>query len=960
MPDDHREGGYGSRSGRRRRAEDETPDLDQPSRRRRSLDDGGGTSVSDLLAKHGGTSDKLPRPAPPPAPQHDFAPPPMPPVPPMPPRDAAPPMPPRDAPPPMPPRSAPVRPPRAPMPPQGRPQEDLGQPSGGRMPPPMDQPSGGRMPPPADQPSGGRMPPPMDQPSGGRMPPPMDQPSGGRMPPPRDLGQPSGGRMPPPDNGGRMPPRDIAQPTGGRMPPPGDLAQPTGGRMPPPRDLGQPSGGRMPPPRPPRGRPQGGPPGAPQQGGPQQGGPQQGGPQGGPPPVDPPTGGGFAALDEPVAPAGGRPGPPQGGRPPRPPQGARPGNRPPAPPVPPTPPVQPAEPVDGEMDDKRRKIDATLSRFSAVHDEMAEIEEAERERRGKLTQFIRIGGKDKDKTDKPADKPDPAEQTQLVERPGSVDVPTMGVPYHELVDEDEDEPPREAAHASAPPADEDPDALRRRRLVLVGKALVVAVAAVVLVATGIGWAGKQWINGQIREVSALDPNSDQIQDKDKQYGAENFLMIGSDTRAGATAEDGVGDEKISGGARADTVMVAHVPADRKRVVIMSFPRDMDVTIPACEGWDAKTGKYTGKTEPARKNQKLNAAYAVGGPKCITKLVLQLSGLNINHFVGIDFHGFKAMVNAVKGVEVCVPKPLIDEELGAVITQTGRQTISGDTALSYVRIRKVKGQAQSDYERIERQQRFLSSLLRKVMSQQVLTSPTQLQDFVKAFASSTYGENIGIDQMLTLGTSLQGLEAGRVTFVQVPVRTVELAPKKYREEFREKDAKALFQAIINGTPLPQEKPAGGAANQNPMPQAQNNPPVDLSPAALVDPKTVKIQVLNGSDKAGNAAKAVTGLEGLGFSVVKKGTSPAPSNKTVIRFADERRDAARTLAAAVPGATLTPDPSMGGAIQLILGPEFDGKVVKPSGGGGGTSTPGQTPTSKLPGDLSTVNGADNSCT
>ncbi|WP_308300943.1 MULTISPECIES: LCP family protein [unclassified Crossiella] len=924
MPDDHREGGYGSRSGRRRRAEDDTPDLDQPSRRRRSLDDGGGTSVSDLLAKHGGTSDKLPRPAPPPPPSRDLSPPPLPPVPPMPPRESAPPP---MAPPPMPPRDLP---PREPMPPRDA--------------PPM-----------APRPA-----------------PPRGQPPRPPMPPQGDLG-----RMPSGEHG-RMPGGDPGQPLRPPMPPQGELNQPSGGQLPPPRSA---------PPRPPRGRPQGGPPpGAP--------------PQGAPPPLDQPSSGGFAALDEPSRPPGPPPGarpggPPPGnrpmrpggpmdqpsrpampmerpgidqpsrpampaGQPPRPPQGApppppqggpppagaRPGNRPPAKPVEPV--------VDGEMDDKRRKIDATLSRFSAVHDEMAEIEEAERERRGKLTQFIRIGGKDKG--DKPAAKDEPAERTQLVELPGSVDVATVGVPYHELVEDDEDEPPRETGQASPPPED-DPDALRKRRLLLVGKALVVAVAAIVLVATGIGWAGKQWINSQIREVSALDPNADEIQDKDKQYGAENFLMIGSDSRAGATAEDGVGDEKIAGGARTDTVMVAHVPADRKRVVIVSFPRDMDVTIPACEGWDAKTGKYTGKTEPVRKNQKLNSAYAIGGPKCITKLVLQLSGLNINHFVGIDFHGFKAMVDAIKGVEVCVPKPMIDEKIGPVITQTGRQTISGDTALSYVRARTLKGDPiQSDYGRIQRQQKFLSSLLRKVMSQQVLTSPGQLQDFVKAFAGSTYGENIGIDQMLTLGTSLQGLEAGRVTFVQVPVRTVEVG-KGYREEFREKDAKNLFQAIINGTPLPQEKPAGGG-NQNPVPQAQNNPPADLSPAALVDPKTVKIQVLNGANKAGNANKAVTGLEDLGFSVVKKGNSPTPSDKTVIRFSDERRDAARTLAASVPGATMVPDAGMGGSIQLVLGPEFDGKIVKPGNGTGGGGTP--TSTTKLPGDLSTVNGADNSCT
>src|SRR6185436_6473381 len=130
-------------------------------------------------------------------------------------------------------------------------------------------------------------------------------------------------------------------------------------------------------------------------------------------------------------------------------------------------------------------------------------------------------------------------------------------------------------------------------------------------------------------------------------------------------------------------------------------------------------KYTGKTQPAAPNVKINTAYLVGGPKCVTKMVQQLTGVNINHFVGIDFNGFKEMVDAVEGVQVCVERPLKDTVLGPVVTQAGKSvTLTGNQALNFVRARHVIGDLTSDYGRIKRQQRFLSALLRKAMSNQV--------------------------------------------------------------------------------------------------------------------------------------------------------------------------------------------------------------------------------------------------
>ena len=245
-------------------------------------------------------------------------------------------------------------------------------------------------------------------------------------------------------------------------------------------------------------------------------------------------------------------------------------------------------------------------------------------------------------------------------------------------------------------------------------------------------------------------------------------------------------------------MIAHIPADRSRVIVVSFPRDLEVDIPQCERWDSNTGKYTGQQLPERQHAKLNEAYAAGGPKCTTKVIQQLSGLSITNFLGIDFQGFKSMVDSVHGVEVCTKKPVIDDTLGVVLPHAGNQSLTGNQALSYVRARHVQGDPTSDYGRMERQQRFLSALLRRAMSGQVLLDPGKLTGFVNAVAANTFGENVGTDQLLELGQSLQGLDASKVNFFTVP--TVGTANERNNEVLRQKDTDELFQAIIDGAAL----------------------------------------------------------------------------------------------------------------------------------------------------------------
>ncbi|MDT7781655.1 MAG: hypothetical protein QOF58_74 [Pseudonocardiales bacterium] len=560
---------------------------------------------------------------------------------------------------------------------------------------------------------------------------------------------------------------------------------------------------------------------------------------------------------------------------------------------------------------KRREVDHTLARFSAVHDELLEQERQRKERRAKLMPWVK-------------DEDDLEEATQFAD-PVS------------LAEGEEDGEQKIVGRTP-----------QQRRLMRGAKVGAIAAAAVVFVSTGFAWAATLYADSKIPKIDALGGNTQAVQQAEKQLGDENFLLVGSDTRAGAKPEDNVGTQADEGGARSDVIMLAHIPADRKRMVIVSLPRDVRVDRPACRSWNPDNGQYGGPLAP-EKGVMANSVYGNGGPECVANMMTQLSGLNINHFVSIDFTGFREMSTAIGGVQICAPKAIKDDELGVVLDKPGKYTLKGDQALSYVRARKVAGDVGGDFDRIKRQQGFLSAMLRQALSNEVLLSPTKLNNFINALTRSTVGDNVGVAQLLELANSLQSLDAGRVSFVTMPHWTDEGPTKSNNdniERLRDDDVKKLFQTIIDGTPLPQEKPAES------KPGDPNSTPVQ--PGTVIDPKQVSVQVRNGDESnPGGAGRTSTALQQQGFKVVQVGDS-APEAKTTIKFAKGNENKAATLRAAIPTAELVEAPEMGGALLLTLGANFDGKVVAPQAGTQAGSNQGQAGN-----DLSIVNAAQDPC-
>jgi len=247
-------------------------------------------------------------------------------------------------------------------------------------------------------------------------------------------------------------------------------------------------------------------------------------------------------------------------------------------------------------------------------------------------------------------------------------------------------------------------------------------------------------------------------------GAQNYLLVGSDSRTGT---NGVGTQGVGAGfvagQRSDTVILAHLyGGDSDQVQLISFPRDSYVQIPAHP--DPKTG--VGR---AAHRDKLNAAFADGGPKLLINTITQLTGLPIQHFLQIDFTGFKGMVNALGGVDVCLSRAA-KEHNSQIDLSAGHHHINGDVALSFVRQRY--GLPNGDIDRIKRQQYFLASLVRKLVSAGTLLNPFKLTGFLSVATSSLQvDENLSVNDLKNLALRLRGFSAGGVLFSTVNIADI---------------------------------------------------------------------------------------------------------------------------------------------------------------------------------------------
>jgi LCP family protein required for cell wall assembly len=330
---------------------------------------------------------------------------------------------------------------------------------------------------------------------------------------------------------------------------------------------------------------------------------------------------------------------------------------------------------------------------------------------------------------------------------------------------------------------------RGRRTHTVAKVLLASVVVLGMV-TGLGVTFLyRHLNGNLN-VEVLDAQlGDDRPDEVVVEGPKdpiNILVMGSDSRDGAGNNiDGL----TGGGERSDTTIMIHLSADRQSAYGVSIPRDSLVDRPDCI--DAK-----GDTIPGATSAMWNEAFSVGGPACTIRQFEQLTDIRINNYVVVDFQGFQDMVDAIDGVEVCVPQDINDQEHGIVI-KAGTREITGREALSYVRVRHVEGTDGSDLGRIQRQQAFVAAMVNKVVSGNVMARPDRLIKFLNAATKSLTTDIENIGRMARVGIEFQDVGLKRIQFITVPWQYAPSDPN--RVEWLP-EAEDLWEKVRNDAPL----------------------------------------------------------------------------------------------------------------------------------------------------------------
>ena len=259
--------------------------------------------------------------------------------------------------------------------------------------------------------------------------------------------------------------------------------------------------------------------------------------------------------------------------------------------------------------------------------------------------------------------------------------------------------------------------------------IITSLSLAVVAISTIAWLGLGQVSGAIERIDVFSSLGKR---PDKPSTALNYLLVGSDTREGLTREQSkllrVGTTKAAAGARSDTMLLVHISKSRDKATIISIPRDSLVIIP-----EHKSSVYKDRTVTAA-NGKINSAFAWGGAPLLIQTIENETGVRIDHYVEIGFAGFAGMVDSLGGIDVCSKKDINDPNSHLVMS-AGVHTLDGIEALKYVRTRDFDGMG--DLGRMQRQQQFMSAVLRKVTSTGVLLNPVKLVSFFNAAIAVSY-------------------------------------------------------------------------------------------------------------------------------------------------------------------------------------------------------------------------------
>ncbi|MFO7778470.1 MAG: LCP family protein [Nitriliruptoraceae bacterium] len=339
----------------------------------------------------------------------------------------------------------------------------------------------------------------------------------------------------------------------------------------------------------------------------------------------------------------------------------------------------------------------------------------------------------------------------------------------------------------------------------------------------------------------------------------HMLIIGSDSREGLTRQEqrelSTGSQDVFTGERTDTIIL--LTFDRGRAAMLSFPRDLWV-----ERCDGSSGR-------------INVATSIGGPECLVDTVAGVAGIQAHHVARVTFGGFRELVDAVGGVELCLEDAITDRDAG-IDLPAGCQVLDGADALGYVRVRKID----NDLERIRRQQRFVQALARELTEPAVLLNPLAVWELSgQAGQAVQVDEQLGVIDLARVGWAGRAVAAGEVATFTVPVVPRTTSGGAAVLELQQPEAEAVFQRFRDGRILVE---TGG------------------EDAPELSREEIRVDIANGTGIAGLAGATADELAALGFEIGEVTNAP-PTVVTLVRYPPGQDRAARLVAADVPGPT-----------------------------------------------------------
>jgi LCP family protein required for cell wall assembly len=444
-------------------------------------------------------------------------------------------------------------------------------------------------------------------------------------------------------------------------------------------------------------------------------------------------------------------------------------------------------------------------------------------------------------------------------------------------------------------------ARQRRALLLVSSVL----SAVVLLAAASAWAVTSYVNDSLTRINAGTGGT-------PSSGPLNILVVGLDERTGLTRQQQlllhVGAN--SGETDTDTMMLVHVAGDHRAVEVVSLPRDSWVSI------------------PGHGMNKINSALAAGGPQLMVSTVEQLTGLVINDYVEVDFEAFVKVIDALGGVNICLPYAVDDPDSGLDIS-AGLHHVNGITALEYARDRHSF--PTSDLARIQDQQQLLATALTEGIGSGTLTNPARLTSFLSAVRGA-----VKVDQgfnVVSLADELRGISPSDVTFTTVPLSNADYTTPTGESAvlWNNAAATALFTGLKN------DKTSAAAPNGS-----SGSHPAPAQPAKpALSRGQVSVDVYNGTLIGGLSAQTGSQLTALGFQVHLSGVDWTSQDiaRTVIRYPAGQKPAAQLVQQVLPGAALQQVDGLT-RVQVVLGLS-DHAVSAPTASSSASASPSASP-------------------